>query len=1392
MRSDKYQILLILSGVLVTLLFGLFLYREVFPEYRIYQNDYVALEEFRSTYTHQPVPLFKPGIKQIVIEREDRGPALVDRCTSCHVALQIPYFSATKAARDLNGQLIRDEKGKPVEIPNEDYIWLKLDEKIAELRDEKVNEHLAQQGASSEVKSRLKQAADYEALKTAHVDDQVYDVTKALVMHPLMGNETRPFEYHPIEEYGCTSCHNGNGRGLVTDKAHGPVFDGNYEEEYMGPSPEFTEEDPENDPRFSKVFNHKPGHALLFQTQPIYVGKLIESKCLQCHQTSDMQLNQAAITTTDLAQEKQNQLKRLVKAYESEKQAVVDLLKLNQAINQNGYLETLQQLKKQQLNYILPATVLDHTVSQVNYLERLMQGTSDNEKGKSLSLNKINEDLIQLLGSQSLVDQAEATFKDNNQEKLFAFLKDNQSNPQATGSLFLKANSLDFIQNLALHAEETERSFTTAAADQQVISALLSEVDDLTSHYQRGKNLFVSQACYACHRIAGLSRGGVGPELTRIGTSYPWYIKESIVWPQADLRNSTMPNMRLDHVELEDLMTYLLAQQGDNQAVSQTAYQASLQAWDAGRKLPWEKPVSPAKMHDLNYAMTVFTTEGCASCHRLQGFESNVGFKIEKEPHTFEQLEAQKRWFKSLFPEVIPVSLYDQELPGSEIANQIEKNAKEIDERLISNARENSIIEQINREYPQAIEALYSNFRYVSRSKNHYFENLLKEAKTPEEVKQVKEEKQAWEARVHRVFMTYIQVYGLGRLIGPHLNWSGIYRTDEWLMEHFRNPQGHVPRSIMPALPFDDTKFYALTYMLNTLAVRNRAAVRQIWDSTGFDPVEAYQLFCSQCHGLGLQGNGVLSEWLYPIPKNLRNPDFLRYLTKEKVEYSLTHGVKGAPMPPWGEIAPDKSLDIQDLAHQIPVLTGPEIRYLTDWLFSFLPGGEVIRQSQDVPKWNYTPKDVLEELQKEGGHLIPLNPTKQQEPIEELPEIPLPKENNPPPADESVTSFLTLKEDYYVAIYPEVYPRSAPKGVQQVNQVEEIFDLVPYQTDTGSESYYIKKKFYTPYNIEEGRKYFLLNCAVCHGNEGDGSGSRGRAMQDAKPRMLTNLDWNRSRDDLRFLRSIKYGVPGTSMTPWGDYTSSLQRMQLVMFIRTLIQEKDRRAQLDQALYQTFDEALLVIENARIGLSQQLSTLNLQLLDLKAKQAEAERQATNNQEDVNEALAFYQQSLDISKQIGQVEEKDQFFLDLKSSLKAEKELYFNTGVVLLTKNLNDIVLKDFLKIIQLNAQQYQLVNSKLTFQLDPQLFDQLRALREQIVKAIELKIVTLEEEKQELMKQKSSEQLTEEINANQSQSEGLKKLSARLITDLEETIRLSEKQKALMEQMNPSGVIENKK
>lgn len=1129
MRGDTYQILLIIIGIIVAALFGAFLMREIFPEYKIYQKDYVALEEFRSTYTNQAVPPFQYGVKQIVLEREDNGPPVVDRCISCHVALQIPYFSPTKISHD--------EKGNTILVPNDDYIWNKLDKKISDLRDKKVLEHLETQGEKREIKQRLELADRYEALKTAHIGEYTYDVTKVLAMHPLIGDETYPFETHPMEEYGCTSCHSGNGRGLTTDKAHGPVFDNQYEIEDLGPLPHIIDKDPKNDPRFSRIFNHKPGENLIFQTEPILAGSLIQAKCIQCHQTSG----------------------------------------------------------------------------------------------------------IHPIENHSMV-------------------------------------------------EETTKS---------------SKIDRLTLNYQQGMDLYISQACYACHRIAGFARGGVGPELTFAGNSYPWYLKRKLVWPQGDLATSTMPNMHFDHVELEDMMTFLLAQKGGNNAMGKTAYQSALHAWEAGKKMAWEAPVAPSEIYNLQSSMTIFATEGCAACHRLQGFESNVGFAAEKENLYEEQI-----WFKKLFPEVVHISQYDEELPGSELTARIEKHAEEIDKRIVSDVRVNGLLEEIDQSHSGVIESYYSPFRYASRAKDHEYQSLIENENDPEKKKILKQQLSSWKERVHRVLMMYIQTYGLGRLIGPHLNWSGIYRSDEWLMEHFRNPTSHIPRSLMPVFPFDDTKFYALTYMLDRLAIHNRDTLRKMWTERGFDPAESFNMLCAQCHGIDRVGNGAIAEWIYPIPKNLHNADFLRNLTKEKAFYSLVHGVKGTPMPPWGEVADPKP---EERSHQIPVMTESEIQYLVNWLYSTLPGGEVIRQTEDVPKWQYAPQEVLEELKSEGGKLSSLN--------------------------------------------------------------DQIFNKIDQKTDTGNESYYIKKEIYTPENIEAGKTFFLANCAVCHGNEADGNSLRAGVMQEAKPRILTNLDWIQSRDDLRLLRSIKYGVPGTAMTPWGDLTSSLQRIQLVMFIRSLSFLQERREKLSSALYLAYDDAQFIVETVRIKNSKEMEKW------IKEKELEEKkRQEFEVRGDAKKAVDAYQNIFKNDQLLKELKIEDQKYLDLEALIKNEKNIYFNLGVALINKDAGEALFQNYLDLIKLNDHRYSEEGGSLTFSQGTEIVDKIHTHLQSIAKNLDDQILKLENDKDLLKGKISSAKREDEMQALQLQIDSYKKLKEKFKTDVEDAIKSANKQKLIVQEL----------
>ena len=150
-------------------------------------------------------------------------------------------------------------------------------------------------------------------------------------MHPLIGKETRPFEYHPLEEYGCTSCHNGNGRGLPTLTAHGPFFDGQYEKEFRGETPLFTELDPTNHPPFSQTFNSKPGPAPLSNPASVRAN-LIQAKCMQCHQTSQDQWQQALAMASNVTQNRTKQVQKLRKALEEDLETLASLLEIKKRI----------------------------------------------------------------------------------------------------------------------------------------------------------------------------------------------------------------------------------------------------------------------------------------------------------------------------------------------------------------------------------------------------------------------------------------------------------------------------------------------------------------------------------------------------------------------------------------------------------------------------------------------------------------------------------------------------------------------------------------------------------------------------------------------------------------------------------------------------------------------------------------------------------------------------------------------------------------------------------------------------------------------------------------------------------------------------------------------------
>jgi mono/diheme cytochrome c family protein len=66
---------------------------------------------------------------------------------------------------------------------------------------------------------------------------------------------------------------------------------------------------------------------------------------------------------------------------------------------------------------------------------------------------------------------------------------------------------------------------------------------------------------------------------------------------------------------------------------------------------------------------------------------------------------------------------------------------------------------------------------------------------------------------------------------------------------------------------------------------------------------------------------------------------------------------------------------------------------------------------------------------------------------------------------------------------------------------------------------------------QRGRTVFSVNCALCHGERGDGLGPRREGLV-GQPRDFTNPMWRASTSPRRVVFAIREGRPQTSMPAW--------------------------------------------------------------------------------------------------------------------------------------------------------------------------------------------------------------------------------------------------------------------
>jgi mono/diheme cytochrome c family protein len=85
-------------------------------------------------------------------------------------------------------------------------------------------------------------------------------------------------------------------------------------------------------------------------------------------------------------------------------------------------------------------------------------------------------------------------------------------------------------------------------------------------------------------------------------------------------------------------------------------------------------------------------------------------------------------------------------------------------------------------------------------------------------------------------------------------------------------------------------------------------------------------------------------------------------------------------------------------------------------------------------------------------------------------------------------------------------------------------------------------------SVSTGADLYAVNCAVCHGENGEGDGP-GAAALDPPPANM-HEDHVQGLTDGAIFYIVSHGVPETAMPPWDNQLSEEERWHLVNFLRT--------------------------------------------------------------------------------------------------------------------------------------------------------------------------------------------------------------------------------------------------
>ena len=291
------------------------------------------------------------------------------------------------------------------------------------------------------------------------------------------------------------------------------------------------------------------------------------------------------------------------------------------------------------------------------------------------------------------------------------------------------------------------------------------------------------------------------------------------------------------------------------------------------------------------------------------------------------------------------------------------------------------------------------------------------------------------------------------------------------------------------------------------------------------DGEKIYSKNCSVCHGD--KGTGALwaQSGLNPKPRDFTTSAARTELNRERMISSVTNGRPGTAMMPHK----DK-------------LSGKEIQQVVDYIRAAYMSGPAAPASQASivqPQMMNRPSPTeiakahrgMNQIQQGAAHpgMPPLAGKGAGSGVTQSGRLPMPGATMP--SDHAATGRMPGMD-------PHQGPHSggAPAMQARIGPVIDVDMKAPMPKGLKG-------------NADQGRQFYMGNCYVCHGIEGDGNGPRAH-FNTPRPRNFTSDASKRMLNRERLFNSITKGKVGTVMPAWGKVLNDQQIANVAEFVFT--------------------------------------------------------------------------------------------------------------------------------------------------------------------------------------------------------------------------------------------------